>query len=155
MNKQTTTKSSIKCVINHIEKKSICVSKLSARQRQKKKHTASIQDDFFFLHARMEICTEKKAHSSGRDNSYALKRHSISYRRRDGYFSHPIKDSCFFSLFCFHLFLYGSLHFFLFLFTAYFRNLYLELGHVYFFLCIFLFMIQLYMFFSTSSVISW
>lgn len=41
-------KSSIKCVINHIEKKSICVSKLSARQRQKKKHTASIQDDFFF-----------------------------------------------------------------------------------------------------------
>lgn len=96
LNEQTKKKSSIKCVINHIEKKSICVSKLSARQRQKKKHTASIQDDFFFAHARMEICTEKRAHSSERDNSYALKRHSISYRRRDGYFSHPIKDSFFF-----------------------------------------------------------
>lgn len=60
MNKQTTTKSSIKCVINHIEKKSICVSKLSARQRQKKKHTASIQDDFFFCTHEWKYAQKKK-----------------------------------------------------------------------------------------------
>lgn len=154
MNKQT-KKSSIKCVINHIEKKSICVSKLSARQRQKKKHTASIQDDFFF-------CTHEWKYAQKKELTLLeeithMPSNVIAFHIDVAMAIFPTQSKTL-NFFHYSAFICSyTVHYISFYFYSLpiFETSTSSSVMYFVFLCIFLFMIQLYMFFSTSSVISW